>query len=309
VSGGAIIACEGVRFAYAPNADEVLRGVSASFGAQVTAVLGPNGAGKSTLLRVLGGLRRASAGAVMISGRAVGSLDAAERAAMIAYMPQNPLFSAPFTVREVVSMARGGRRDERAACEAALNVCGLASSAGRLAMELSAGQQQRVALARAVAQLWTGSGEGWGETRAVGAPGRVLLADEPFSALDPAHQRTTAGVLCELASSGVAVAAVMHDAGLAARIAGRALLLASGGTVAGEGPAAELLTADRLAELYGSPFVEASIGPSRDAGGQAGRTSRTTAFPVPDLGPAASMPIASSGRSGAGEGPGRGKDA
>lgn len=289
-----IIEASDVSFAYRAGRP-VLRSISVGFGACVTSVLGPNGAGKSTLLRVLGGLLDPGEGAVMLAGTDVRTMSARARASCMAYVAQRPLFSAPFTVREVVAL---GVPDAPASSEAvtgAMRSCQLVGADTQIVTTLSVGQQQRVALARAVAQLWIPGDKGEAP-RGVSTP-RVLLADEPFSALDPAFQRSTAGVLRGLAASGVAVIAVMHDAALAARLADRTLLLDAEGSIAGEGTAEEVLTASRLAELYGTRFVEASV---TDRGTPYG--SPVTRFPMPDLGPAGVEPIASerAGRDAAG---------
>lgn len=237
------LAAHDVHFAYR-RAVPVLRAVSAQFEpGRICVIAGPNAAGKTTLLRLLLALRRPSSGEILLNGRPVHRLTPRQRAASLAYAPQDPRVSGPFTARQVV---RAGRfalpRDEPAIAES-LERVGLASRADDLFLELSAGQRQRVALARALAQLRTP------EQRE-----RWLLADEPLANLDPAHARSAATILRQLAQQGVGVIAVMHDATAAARIADDALLLSSDGSVAARGPASETLTPEALASVFGLPF-------------------------------------------------------
>jgi iron complex transport system ATP-binding protein len=110
---------------------------------------------------------------------------------------------------------------------------------------LSGGERARVALARALA------------TQA-----SVLLADEPTVSLDPRHQLTVMNLLREAARAGGAVLAVVHDLALAARFAGRVLVMDKGRIVA-DAPAREALTAARIAAVFGveAAMVDAGDGP------------------------------------------------
>jgi iron complex transport system ATP-binding protein len=83
----------------------------------------------------------------------------------------------------------------------------------------------------------------------------VFLLDEPSNHLDPAHQLGILGLFRELCAAGRTVVATLHDPTVAARFADRVLLLHGDGRWE-EGPAAELLTAERLSELYLAPMLE-----------------------------------------------------
>jgi iron complex transport system ATP-binding protein len=149
-----------------------------------------------------------------------------------------------YPVRRVVAFgafAAGG--DGSAQADAALARVGLLARAEEPFHHLSAGQQQLAALARALVQLGGGPGE------------RYLLADEPMAAMDPAHARLAAGLLRELAGSGVGVVVVVHDLTLAARLADRAVLLDGRGRVRASGPAREALTPEGLEGVFGVPFA------------------------------------------------------
>ncbi|HZT17919.1 MAG TPA: ABC transporter ATP-binding protein [Dongiaceae bacterium] len=137
-------------------------------------VLGPSGSGKTTILRLIGGFAAASAGRILLDGRDITRLPAHLR-------PFNTVFQdyalfPHMTVAENVGYALMVRRRPKAEIRAkvseALEIVGLSGLTGRHPEALSGGQRQRVALARAL----------------VCEP-RVLLLDEPLSALDADMRR------------------------------------------------------------------------------------------------------------------------
>ncbi|MBL0926763.1 MAG: ABC transporter ATP-binding protein [Phycisphaerales bacterium] len=240
------LAAHDVWFAYRKGRD-VLRAISATLEPGITAVVGPNGAGKSTLLRVLlGALRGAGTARVELAGVEVRRLSPVERARSIAYIEQRPTMSSAFTVRQVVSLGRYALGPDDAAVAVAMQEAGVSDLAGVVFGELSAGQQQRVSLARAMAQLGIGP-----------LVGKVLLADEPLSALDPAQAVRAIGVLRRLSGRGAAVAVVLHDLTTARRAADRAIVLSDEGRVAAQGPVETALSVGTLARVFGVGFVEA----------------------------------------------------
>lgn len=208
---------------------------------RLTVIVGPNGAGKTTLLKTLTGLVEPSEGQVTLDGDPVGQMRAAERARLIAYLPQNGSIAWPIPVADVAALGRlphGERPDAlpapgREAVAAAIRAVGLEGYEARSAMELSGGERARVLLARALATQ---------------AP--VLLADEPVAALDPRHQLTVLDVLKTQARVGRTVAVIMHDLTLAARFADRIVLL-DRGRVAASGTPEAVLTQDQLAASFG----------------------------------------------------------
>lgn len=164
---------------------------------EFVALLGPNGAGKTTLLRAALGLNDAR-GDVTLDGRAVRSIPGRERAAKIAWLPQQALIAEPITVLEQVTAARyrfsETHREATAGAMRALESAGAAEFAQRNAVELSGGEQQRVAIAGLIAQ----------ETP-------LLLLDEPANHLDPAQQIELYRVIGRLWREGRGILCITHD--------------------------------------------------------------------------------------------------
>lgn len=133
---------------------------------QFVAVIGRSGCGKSTLLRLLAGLLRPTEGRILLDGHPV-----RRPSREVAVMFQRSALLGWRTVLDNVllpaQMLGWARRDHLAHAAELLAMVGLADAAGRLPDELSGGMQQRVALCRALLQR-----------------PRVMLMDEPFSALD-----------------------------------------------------------------------------------------------------------------------------
>jgi nitrate/nitrite transport system ATP-binding protein len=173
VTNGAAPALElkGVRKAYSAGGrtTEVLGGVDLSIAAgEFVAIVGFSGAGKSTLISLLAGLERPSAGQVLFQGAEVTG-PSSERGVVFQNYSLMPWLSARDNVALAVNAVRRDcTRAERAAIvERYVAMVGLAHAADRRPAELSGGMRQRVAVARALA-----------------ISPKVLLLDEPLSALD-----------------------------------------------------------------------------------------------------------------------------
>ncbi|WUH88837.1 ABC transporter ATP-binding protein [Streptomyces sp. NBC_00433] len=221
--------------------------------AEVTALVGPNGSGKSTLLRTLARLQRARSGTLTVggedgeggrSGDATDGfgLDSREFARRVALLTQGRPTPSGLTVRDVVDFGRypqrgrWGRPDPGGAAvvDRALGLTGVAHLAARGVDQLSGGQLQRVWLASCLAQ----------ETG-------VLLLDEPTTYLDLRYQVELLDLIRDLADGhAIAVGVVLHDLDQAAAVADRIALLSEGRIVA-DGPPGDVLTPDRLSEVYG----------------------------------------------------------
>lgn len=224
----------------------VLRGLSLSVGpGKLTALIGPNGAGKSTLLRLCMGLLTPSSGEIRLGNFHVQHLTPRQRAAHLAYVPQRPEVIFAYTVRQVVAFAGYALSAAPAAVvDGALRDVDLSPRADDPVSELSEGQRQRVAVARALVQ-----------TRCPGfAPSGVLLADEPISAMDPAHTLRTMELFAQAARTH-AVLVVLHDLSLVEAFADEVVVLGDGGRLIAHGPVSHSLSEVSLRDAFSVDFT------------------------------------------------------
>ncbi len=210
---------------------------------ETLALLGPNGSGKSTLIRALSGVVPAS-GSLLFSGRDLSGLNAAERARLMAVVPQVASLPPAFTVWETVLLGRTpylnflgqiSPKDEEIARCALAKVDALGFAARRVG-ELSGGEQQRVLLARALAQSTP-----------------VLLLDEPTTHLDLQHQIGLLELVHKLAGQEkLTVLIALHDLNLAARYADRVALIVAG-EIKALGTPKEVLRPELISQVYQWP--------------------------------------------------------
>lgn len=164
----ALVALSGVRFAYpGRSGPPVLDNLSLAAGeGEFLAVLGPSGGGKSTLLKLLAGLAVAQAGLVAIDG-----IKIRRPSRDVGMVFQRPTLLPWRNVRDNILLpagfARGASKAELERADRLLEMTGLLESASLYPNELSGGMAQRVGLARMLLHN-----------------PRLLLLDEPFSALD-----------------------------------------------------------------------------------------------------------------------------
>jgi iron complex transport system ATP-binding protein len=205
------------------------------------AVVGPNGAGKSTLLRLLAGILPARAGTIDLLGRSLRTWRRRDVARVVGFVPQLFSLTFPLTVRELVDQGRAPHlgpwrppaEPDRAAVARALERVHLVEQSATGMQNLSGGERQRALLARALA-----------------SEPRLLLLDEPATALDVRHQLDLVAVLRELLADGVGVVLVVHDWNLALRLADEVLVL-DHGVVRASGSPAEILRSTVLSDVFG----------------------------------------------------------
>ncbi|MBC2932582.1 ABC transporter ATP-binding protein [Nocardioides sp. zg-1228] len=184
---------------------------------QVLAVLGPSGCGKSTLLRAVAGLEPLASGSISWDGADLSGVPTHKRG--FALMFQDGQLFAHLTVARNVAYALRLRRTPSARVAARvrelLDLVGLTGYDDRLPATLSGGERQRVALARALA-----------------VEPRLILLDEPLSALDTTLRERLAGDLREiLGAAGTTALLVTHDHDEAFALADRLAVMREGRVV------------------------------------------------------------------------------
>lgn len=215
---------------------------------QTLGVVGESGSGKSTLGRILLGLERPEQGQVRLAGQDWLALSAAQRRQArqgIQVVFQDPLasFDPRYTVLRVLAEAlaqvgvpRGLRRTEAAALLERVQLP--VALLDRRPLELSGGQRQRIAIARALAMK-----------------PKVLVLDEPVSALDVSVQARILALLAELkAELNLACLFISHDLGVVEQISDQVLVM-QGGRVVEQGAARQVLSQPRHA--YTRALLEA----------------------------------------------------
>jgi iron complex transport system ATP-binding protein len=220
---------------------DVLAGIELSVAAGERACLvGPNGAGKSSLLRCLTGIVRPSSGTIHLDGQPLQAIERTELARIISVVPSGVDLPFSMRVEEVVGLGRlphehpftGATADDHEAADAAIVRVGIDHLRGRDVRELSMGERQLVLVAMAVAQ-----------------GGRLIVLDEPTVHLDLRHQVEVLSLLARLSTDGLTVLAVLHDLPLASRFFPRLVLL-DGGRLVADGTPAEVLTPERIRQVY-----------------------------------------------------------
>lgn len=228
---------------------EVLHAATARVDAgEIVGLIGETGSGKTTLARSILGINRFDSGSVRVAGTDIGSLSpralrAFRRGGDVQYVFQDPLQSLDpdltvsasiaegLAVREAASggvgaRAAASRASIRDSVIDALGLVGLPAALGdQLPAALSGGQRQRVAIARAM----------------VLEP-RLLICDEPVSALDATNRIAMLDLLVSLRSSrpGIGLLFISHDLGSVAGITDRIIVLYRG-TIVEEGATAQIL--------------------------------------------------------------------
>lgn len=186
------------------------------------AILGPSGSGKSMTLRSLAGLLGSSAGAVYFNGEAVGGVPTENR--HIGYVPQGQTLYPQLTVRQQLDFAPDS---DSAVGWWWLHTLGLSGLEDRLPGQLSGGERQRVSLAQALSRR-----------------PRLVLLDEPFSALDaPVREELRRELRRLQMNAGLSTVLVTHDPAEAAFLADEILVIADG----------QLLQAGPSREIYNRP--------------------------------------------------------
>lgn len=209
---------------------------------QLHAVIGPNGTGKTSLLRALFGELPLAKGQIRLEGRAMMPGALAHWRQAIGYMPQNTQLDLDLSALEVVVLGRLQHLsmrlsdDDLQAALAALQALDITHLADRPMHTLSGGQRQMVLFAQVLLRQ-----------------PRLMLLDEPVSALDLKHQMQLMEHLkTQTVDQGWISLAVLHDLNLAAQFADQLIVLGEGRLQA-FGPPAQVLSRELVQRLYQVP--------------------------------------------------------
>ena len=206
---------------------------------ELVALLGPSGCGKTTALRIVAGFETADSGTVEVDGQDVSAVPAAKRDMGMVFQSYSlfPNMSALDNVSFGLRMRRLGSAERQRRAADLLDMVGLAAQAKQYPHQLSGGQQQRVALARALA-----------------IEPRVLLLDEPLSALDAKVRLQLREQIRSLQQRlGTTTLFVTHDQEEALSMADRVGVMR-------EGRLEQIATPDELYDRPATPFVAEFVG-------------------------------------------------
>ncbi|MGC8697666.1 MAG: ABC transporter ATP-binding protein [Halothiobacillus sp.] len=208
----------------------------------VVALLGGNGSGKTTLLKTILGLRPPLSGVVYWQNKPLHTLSLAERARLVAFVPQQHKVTFGLRVRDIVAMGskagliKATSAEALARADAALAQLKQSHLAEKRITELSGGQQQLILIARALAQQTP-----------------VLVLDEPVNHLDWGHQQRLLDLIVQLAATERTIIFSTHHPDHAKRVAHRCVLMRAGQVLA-DGACVQKLTSDALNDLYQLDF-------------------------------------------------------
>jgi iron complex transport system ATP-binding protein len=211
---------------------------------QCWAILGGNGSGKTTLLHTLAGMQSHGNGDIQLDGQSIHSITRQNIARHVGLLLQESHDPFPSTVLETALSGRHphlGRwqnegEEDYTITRTALAKMDLQQMEQRMVQTLSGGERRRLAIATLLTQ----------------SP-KLMLLDEPLNHLDLHHQQNLLYLLREISQQGKTVVMVLHDPNQAIRYCDHALLLYGDGKWE-SGACEELLTTERLSELYRHPM-------------------------------------------------------
>ena len=225
-----MIELKDVRKSFGKN--EVLKGINLRIEkGEVVVIIGPSGSGKSTVLRTMNYLEEPTSGHVIVD-----NMDLSDKKKLnevrteVGMVFQNFNLFPHMTVLDNLTLAqinvrKTSKKDAEDVALKLLERVGLADKAHMYPDSLSGGQKQRVAIARALAMK-----------------PKVMLFDDPTSALDPEMVREVLDVMKSLADEGMTMVIVTHEMGFAKEVADRVLFV-DGGQILEDGTPAQVFDA------------------------------------------------------------------
>ena len=178
---------------------------------KIYAVVGPSGAGKSTFLNLISGFASISSGSIIWNGQEISNLPPAKRSVSILFQDNNlfPHLSVWRNLALAVTHWPKISRDNEEKLKAVMSEVGILGLENRKPSQLSGGQQSRVALARVLLQK-----------------NKILLLDEPFSALGPSLKDQMLELIKKIAKNKkLLVLMVTHDPADAKKVASQTLVV------------------------------------------------------------------------------------
>jgi len=223
---------------------------------EILTILGPNGAGKSTLLNCLCGLQRPTEGEILVMGKNTSEISPRNFARHVAYVSQGQNRVYDFTVRDYVAMGRAPylgitqspSEKDYALVDEALELMNLTALADKFYTHISGGECQRAMIARAIVQQ-----------------ADLIVLDEPTNHLDYGNQIKVLQEIRRLADQGFGVLWTTHMPDHALMLGGKVAIVERSGVLT-TGNANDLLTQQRLTELYGTEICRTYVeGAGREA--------------------------------------------
>lgn len=208
---------------------------------QFVGILGANGCGKSTLLRNILGFLRFDSGSIRILDREISTYSPKELAKIMSYIPQKSSLSMPMLVRDFILAGRyaklknamfGYESVDYEIVSEIMKKLKLSEYGDRICGSLSGGEFGRVLLARAL----------------VNEP-KILLLDEPTSAMDLHYAIEILNIVRKCVHNGICAVIVLHDLNLASAFCDEIILMKKG-KILSSGSAENLFTEEILAEVY-----------------------------------------------------------
>jgi iron complex transport system ATP-binding protein len=207
----------------------------------ILCILGPNGTGKSTLIKCINGLLHLKDGKILLNNINIKSMNKADLAKIIGYIPQTHQSTFAFSVFDVVVLGRAphlslteipGENDFKIAQEA-MESLGISHLRDKPYTRISGGERQLVLMARVLTQQ-----------------PKILLLDEPTSHLDFGNQIRTLEVINQLAKNGLSVIMTSHFPDHTF-ISSNQVAILNNGTIMAMGTPEEVVTEENMRKAYG----------------------------------------------------------